>query len=571
MNPSASNPPKNQVIFWFSLSLAFAMVYSLIALDEAFSNQYIVQDDARQHVFWMQRFFDPSLFPDDLIANYFQSVAPAGYTTLYRLIGFVGIHPLLLNKLLPMVLGLITTSYCFGLCLQMLPIPAAGFIASLLLNQTLWMLDDLVSATPRAFIYPLLLAFLYYLSRRSLIPCLVVITLQGLFYPQCVFLCCGVLVLKLLCWREGKIRLSSQKNDYWFCAAGLGVAFIVLLPYALTTSDYGPIISAQQAKTMAEFEPGGRVAFFDHNPWDFWLEDARSGLFPRRKRLPIAVCAGLLLPILLRFPSWLPLVKKVKGETVLLTQLALVSLGMFIMAHAVLFRLHLPSRYSKHSLRIVLVLAAAIAIILLLDAIIQACQRLAFPPIQGKPVLGRAIVTLVGIALILSPLGFHNFPKTNYEVGRKHDLYEFFAKQPNDILIASLSKEADFLPTFSGRSVLVSREYGIPYHTNYYNQFRNRAIDLIQAQYSPNLAEVKHFIRQYGIDFWLLDKTAFNPQYIADNRWIMQYQPVAAEAQARLKQAIVPAIVNVIDSCSVFDTEKVVVLDTECIAITSNS
>ncbi|NEQ79142.1 MAG: hypothetical protein F6K26_02485, partial [Moorea sp. SIO2I5] len=140
MNPPASNAPKNQVIFWFSLSLAFAMVYSLIALEEAFSNQYIVQDDARQHVFWMQRFFDPSLFPDDLIANYFQSVAPAGYTTLYRLIGFVGIHPLLLNKLLPMVLGLITTSYCFRLCLQMLPIPAAGFIASLLLNQTLWML-----------------------------------------------------------------------------------------------------------------------------------------------------------------------------------------------------------------------------------------------------------------------------------------------------------------------------------------------------------------------------------------------------------------------------------------------
>ncbi|NEN99473.1 MAG: hypothetical protein F6K50_29520, partial [Moorea sp. SIO3I7] len=107
--------------------------------------------------------------------------------------------------------------------------------------------------------------------------------------------------------------------------------------------------------------------------------------------------------------------------------------------------------------------------------------------------------------------------------------------------------------------------------TNYYNQFRNRAIDLIQAQYSPNLAEAKHFIRQYNIDFWLLDKEAFNPEYIADNRWIMQYQPVAAEAQARLKQAIFPAIVNVIDSCSVFETEEVVVLDTECLAITSNS
>ncbi|NEQ85703.1 MAG: hypothetical protein F6K26_38040, partial [Moorea sp. SIO2I5] len=68
-----------QVIFWFSLSLTFTLVYSLLALREAFSGEYIVQDDARQHIFWMMRFLDPELFPKDLIADYFQTVAPAGY------------------------------------------------------------------------------------------------------------------------------------------------------------------------------------------------------------------------------------------------------------------------------------------------------------------------------------------------------------------------------------------------------------------------------------------------------------------------------------------------------------
>ena len=52
-----------------------------------------MQDDARQHVFWMQRFIDSELFPHDLIADYFQSVAPTGYTTLYRIAAALGSIP----------------------------------------------------------------------------------------------------------------------------------------------------------------------------------------------------------------------------------------------------------------------------------------------------------------------------------------------------------------------------------------------------------------------------------------------------------------------------------------------
>ncbi len=158
-NPKTSS---SQVIFWFSLSLTFSVLYSAIALQEAFSSAYVVQDDARQHVFWMQRFLDPTLFNHDLIANYFQSVAPAGYSALYQLAAAVGVNPLVFNKLLPLLLGLVTSSYCFGVCLEILPVPVAGFIATLLLNQNLWIgSDDLVSATPKAFADLLLLAFLY--------------------------------------------------------------------------------------------------------------------------------------------------------------------------------------------------------------------------------------------------------------------------------------------------------------------------------------------------------------------------------------------------------------------------
>ena len=158
-----ATPIKNEsspnLTFWLSLSLTFSVIYSLLALREAFGSAYVVQDDARQHVFWMLRFIDPELFPHNLIADYFQSVAPAGYSIIYQIAAAVGFNPFGFNKLLPLVLGLLTTAYCFGVCLQMLPIPSAGFIATLLLNQNLWNDDELVSGTPRAFVYGLLMSF----------------------------------------------------------------------------------------------------------------------------------------------------------------------------------------------------------------------------------------------------------------------------------------------------------------------------------------------------------------------------------------------------------------------------
>ena len=150
---------QKQVFFWFSLSLIFTAVYAILALQQAFSSEYVVQDDARQHVFWMLRFIEPNLFPDNLIADYFQSVAPAGYSNFYRGFAALGISPLLLNKLLPLGLGLIASGYFFAFSMQILPLPITSFMATLMFNQNIWRKDDLVSATPRAFIYPLFLAF----------------------------------------------------------------------------------------------------------------------------------------------------------------------------------------------------------------------------------------------------------------------------------------------------------------------------------------------------------------------------------------------------------------------------
>ncbi|MEM9504455.1 MAG: hypothetical protein AAGA01_10925, partial [Cyanobacteria bacterium P01_E01_bin.43] len=73
-----------RVIFWYSLSLVFAVYYGYLVLHSSFGATYVVQDDARQHVFWMQRWLDPALLPDDFMADYFAYQAPPGYKLLYQ-------------------------------------------------------------------------------------------------------------------------------------------------------------------------------------------------------------------------------------------------------------------------------------------------------------------------------------------------------------------------------------------------------------------------------------------------------------------------------------------------------
>lgn len=564
---SAAPARRSHILFWFSASLAIAATYGLLALHQAFSDPYVVQDDARQHVFWMMRFMDPGLFPHDVIVDYFQSVAPTGYKALYWLLARAGLDPLFVNKLLPMVLGLIATSYCYGISRRMLHVPAAGFIATVLLNQTLWMTTALVSGTPRAFLYPLFLAFLYYLLRRSLVPCLVALALQGLFYPQIMLVSAGILLLRLFDWTHWPPRVSRTRSDYAFGAAGLGIALLVLLPYAFTTSEFGPVITAAQARAMPEFQPGGRTSFFHDTPWRFWLTGQRSGLLPFN--VSLLVWAGLLLPVLLRDPFRFPLARGITGELTLLPQVAIASLCLFFAAHALLFRLHNPSRYTEHTLPIIMALASGITVTVILDVVFRWAGQQATARLQGRQPLALGFTALLGSMLVFYPVLLRacavQFPRTSYKVGQAPALYAFLLKQPQDILTASLASEADNLPTFSRRSVLVAREYAIPFHSGYYREIRQRAMALIQAQYSLTLAEAKTLIQTYGVDFWLLDLDAFTPEYLLSNAWIRQFQPVANEALASLQRGAVPALATLMERCAVFKTEPFAVLEAACI------
>jgi hypothetical protein len=555
--------------FCLVLTLLIALGYGLLSMQQAFRSEYVIQDDARQHVFWMQRFLDPELFPQDLIADYLQSLAPWGYTKFYEFLAFLGINPLIASKVLPLILGLITTGYCFAVSLQLLPIPAVGLITTLILNQALWIEDDLVSATPRAFVYPIFFAFLYYLLQKSLFPLLIIIALSGLFYPQITLLFLGILTLRLFNIQNNQIKVSPFKFNRLAWLFGGIVAVFILLPYKLTTTEFGEMITVAQAKLKPEFYPldglFGRAFFFHDNPFIYWLVAPQTGLLFLGILPPLALF-GLGFPFLLKQTERFTLAQKINSNVKILGQIILASLALYFLAHAVLFQLYFPTRYTYHSLKIVLILASGLAVTLILEAQLQALIQFIDNGLTRYQLMLFSLTFCLGVVLVTVPfLPGVTLPNQLYRTGKEPLIYEFLQKQPKDTLVATLSEEADFIPTLAQRSTLIAQEYDYPYHTEYYTPFQQRLVDLINAQYSSDLRQVQDFIRQYGIDFWLLDgESTFKAEYISTRVLIRQVELVEPILNS-IKQRQVFVLSTLVEGCAVVRSEHRQLLDAECI------
>ena len=548
---------------WLGLSLFFTVIYSLLALNLAFETDYVVQDDARQHIFWMSRFIDPELFKNDLIADYYQSVSPWGVKTLYRGVAMLGIEPQLFNKFLPGILALIFTVFAFAVSLELLPIPFGAFITAILFNQNVWAQRGVISGTAKDFVYPLYFIFLYFWLRRSLVGICLTVLLASIFYPPTVLIFAGALFLQL--WQvKGFIpRLNPDRRVLLFSGIGLALSFVLLLPYALSSGEYGPTVTLEQARNIPQFANGGRTSFFDDNLWEYWISGRRTGLRLYQSFVPHLAVAGLFLPLLYKFPQRFRLLDQISPKISYLKDLLLASLGWFFIAHAVLFKLYLPSRYIARTLRVVMAIAAAMVLMALLEAILRWAMN--HSSNQTKSLTALSATALLMVLLLGYPLTEESFLDAGYEKGKHPELYEYIKAQPKDTLIASVAREADNISSFSNRSVLSSEEHAIPYHMGYFQPLRKRIFDSIEAQYTPKFTVVKDFIQRYEVDLWLIDKSSLNVEYLAGNRWLIDQQPVTQQAIKQLEAGTIPAIASLQDACTVFEDDRYRVLETECI------
>jgi hypothetical protein len=555
---------------WQGLWLGFALFlpYAVASLLRSLASPYVVQDDARQHVFWTYRFVDAALFPGDLIADYFQAVAPVGYSLLYEGAAAAGLDPLLFSKLLPVALGLVATYYCYRLAYALWPSVAGAVLATVFLNLMIWSADDVASGTPRAFVYPLLLAALYYLRAGRTLPLLAALALQGIFYPQSLLVSLGVVALQALRWDGRRPGLQRDRAVLLRAALGIAVGLAVLAPFALATSQYGPVVSRAVARTLPEFLQGGRSEFFSDNWLNIYLGGSHRGSL-----WPIGLKPGLGIALLV-LAFGLRGNQRRSGashgpDLRLLWEVLAVSLALYVLAHLLLFKLHLPSRYTSHTLRIVLAVVAGQSAALLVRWLRQA------PTAGGWRDAARRLASIQGVALVAVlayPLVKAGMGKLaddlRYRTGEAPGLYEALARTPLDARVATLSWQGNYVPALARRAVLAAREYAIPYHLGYFREFERRVRATIEAQYTDDPAVLAGFVATYGVSHFLVDGNAFEAGYLEPygrNRWFTQYAEESRVARDSIVAGRRPLLAVLAPACAVWQDARLSLVSARCL------
>ena len=167
---------------WLLLAVVVSVGFAVHTSWPALTDPLVVHDDVRQHVFWVPRLHDPSLFPNDPIADYYESQAPPGYSAVYWL-ATLPVDAIVASKVLPLLLTVWLAAATFWLGRVLWRRSDAAALSAILLAWSAWQYDDIASATPRAFAMPLLTAQLAALVAGRFWLALALIVATALLYP----------------------------------------------------------------------------------------------------------------------------------------------------------------------------------------------------------------------------------------------------------------------------------------------------------------------------------------------------------------------------------------------------
>jgi hypothetical protein len=549
---------------WLAAALLFDALWMARSLWPAL-DPGTVQDDARQHVFWMQRLVDPSILRDDLYTDYFASQAPPGYVLLFRALLLVA-DPLTASKLLPPALGLVAATVTFLLVERLYPGRVAAFLATVLGGWYVWQYDDLATGSPRAFLLPLTVVLLYGLvAGWRWWAVVAVVAAEALVYPSAAAL--GVLLMasRLVTVSAWAPRVMTDWRAWRAPVASGLVCLALLAPTVFGANQFGPAVDGQTAREMAEFGPNGRNAFFLPDPFAFWVASYRSGFdlrvadaqFPSVPMFFELLALALLLPVAI-------MVRRRAGSqafgpaALTIAQILLASLVLFLAAHALLFKLYLPARFVAWTVPLALAMAAGVGMAALLESTATVAGRATRQAVQTALVVAISGVIAAGLALY--PAAYSG----NFVADRTPEITAYLRELPPNALVVGVPTDADSVPAFSGRRVLVNREYALAYHLGYYRQVERRVRDTIDAYYADSPAPILSLISRYGVTVFLVNQAAYDPARAAD-AWAGSFEPFTSEVVARAERGRRFALAESTRRCGALTEQEVTVVPAACL------
>ncbi|MHB8066911.1 MAG: hypothetical protein ACYDIC_03310 [Desulfobaccales bacterium] len=519
------------------LVVILSSVIFFFAHFQALTNHWVINDDVRQQIYWMQQWGDSELFPGDLLTDYARAYVPWGVKGLYRLAS-PSLEPRTFSKLLP---GLSFISLSLG-GKGLFPARLAGtgpiifskWLPGLLfvfLGWCLWrigcrlgsrglawctvgiywltpfFLDNLSGGLARSFAAPLLAWFCLCWLAESPWGLALALLLQALFIPYIFLVAAGATVLAWLAGRSGRWAPTCINSGHLLMVA-LGAGLVWLMNQQFDAAGFGPLVSAAEMANRPEFTSQGRFAILPV-PSVFWeLLSPWKGIAP----FDAGWIGGVLGSVLLlgvalrggRAIDWRALRARLQPFGYLL----LSSLLLYFLARAFLLKMFVPDRYLIYTLNLCYCLGLALCL--------AAAVRLRSWP-RWLPVAAVALVALLA-GLRLQGVGLKDF-------SAYRPLYAALAQTPKDALIAGHPNLMDNVPTFAQRSILAGYELAHPWSKGYWEKINPRLEDLFTAYYADDPQVVRDFCRKYQVSFLVVDKRHFGPAFLAGGRFLTPFNP----------------------------------------------
>ncbi|MBF0330325.1 MAG: hypothetical protein HQL17_00170 [Candidatus Omnitrophica bacterium] len=480
--------------------LMFSIGVTFYCQQDALKDRYCVQDDVMQYLPAFAQYEGARPPENDLMARYSWTWNTIGSRYLYATASRV-MDPLLLSKVLPFILCPLTALLCY-LCAVYFCSRWVGVLAAVLVVLHAWSIYAFSGGHPRAFAFPLLAGFLYFMLRRKLWLALILIVIAGVFYPQIALIGAAALAA---CYAD---RISEHyRTDglvrKWapfmavLITVAVGGCIIVHMP---VDPFLGKIVSWGQMRGMPEFSGDGRTPFFISD----WVRLMRSAAWAERIwGMNWQTHAGVVLTGCGILGLYLAGRRVIRFDPVLYWILtsALVwgVLACFLMMH-----LFFPGRFLKFALPLVLSFSAAAAIVWVTD----------FGGQQRRNVL-RALV-VAGICLWALPTLRPDL--TCYD---KQDVYAGLRKLPADAMIAGHPAVMNEISVFTGRKVFLSQELSLPFYQSYYAQVSFRTREFFRMYYAVDVGDFKAICRRNNIRYVLVKEQHFTPAYLNEGRFYL--------------------------------------------------
>jgi len=141
-----------------------------------------------------------------------------------------------------------------------------------------------------------------------------------------------------------------------------------------------------------------------------------------------------------------------------------------------------------------------------------------------------AVAVLLAGGLALYPARFDG----NFVTDHTPRISDYVRTLPPETVVLAPPVQSDSIPAFSGRRVLMNREYSLAYHLGYYREVERRVRDGIAAYYAESPRELVSLVEGYGVTAVIVDPSAFDRDTAVD-AWAGSFAPYTSVVLERLE------------------------------------